>query len=412
MRSGDLRILVVGQRFPFPPRSGFETRFYHLVLQLARRYDVTLLTYLWDDQVGDVDGFGADARVEFVRWHAPSPVRRRARQLAAVASREAFAVRSVRSGEMQAAIDRLSARTRFDAVQVESVLPLVFRFPPRARVVIDEHNIEYEVFERMRAVERSLARKLFYGVEQARVRRFEQSGWRRAAACVVTSEREEQIVRAAAPATPVAIVPNAVDLDRFRPSGRDVDAGTIVFNGVLDYHPNVDAAAFLVEEVLPLVRERRPDVTLTIVGRGRPAVLERLRRPGVDVTGEVADVRPYLERTAVEVVPVRMGGGTRLKVLEGLALEKPMVSTTLGCEGIDVRHGEHLLVADTAEAFASAVVRLLEDSDLAGRLGRAGRRLVGDHYSWDAAGERLAELYGSLRGSFRAGELPASAGGR
>ena len=160
------------------------------------------------------------------------------------------------------------------------------------------------------------------------------------------------------------------DLDVFRPSRTPPEPRSVVFNGILDYRPNLDAANHLVDEIWPRVQRHSPGARLTIVGRGHPGDIQRLRRPGVAVTGEVPDVRPYLERAAVVAVPVRMGGGTRLKVLEGLAVGKPMVSTTLGCEGVTVRDGEHLLMADGADAFAAAIGRLFEHPGLGHALGR------------------------------------------
>jgi glycosyltransferase involved in cell wall biosynthesis len=391
-----LRVLVVGAQFPFPPRSGFETRFYQLLRQLASRHEITLLTYAAADELSDAEELRSEFDVEVVQRNPISRLEKRRDQLVSLTSTAPFAARDVRSGEMQDAIDRLSAHREFDAVQLESIFLWGYRFPTGTRIVLDEHNVEYEVFARMRDVERSALRRSFYRLEEIRVRRFEQSAWRQVAGCVVTSPREEQIVRAHAPETPTVVVPNSVDVDYFRPTGADVADRTIVFNGVLDYWPNVDAAHFLVDEVMPILRERCPGVRLMIVGRGRPAELEAFRRPDVDVTGEVPDVRPYLEGAAVVAVPIRMGGGTRLKVVEGLALEKPLVSTTLGCEGIDVRDGEHLLIADTAESFASQVMRIFDAPELGRALGSAGRSLVAREYSWDAAGERLAELYAQV----------------
>jgi glycosyltransferase involved in cell wall biosynthesis len=144
---------------------------------------------------------------------------------------------------------------------------------------------------------------------------------------------------------------------------------------------------------LPIVRRRYPDVKLTVVGRGHAADLRRLNQTGVQVTGEVPDIRPYILRAAVVAVPIRIGGGTRLKVVEGLALAKPMVSTTVGCEGLNVRDGEHLAIADGADAFASSVVRAFDEPSWAEALGRAGRALMEKEYSWESAGDRLDELY-------------------
>jgi glycosyltransferase involved in cell wall biosynthesis len=212
----------------------------------------------------------------------------------------------------------------------------------------------------------------------------------------VTSEREAGILEDHAPGTPVAVVPNGVDLELFRASPAATEPFTAVFNGVLDYRPNLDAALYLVDEIWPLVRRRCPLAQLLLVGRGSAADRRRLEREGVAVTGEVPDVRPYLERATVVLVPIRMGGGTRLKVVEGLAMGKAMVSTSLGCEGIAVRDGEHLLVADTPGDFAAAVVSLLEDPATARALGLAGRALMEESYSWELAGARLEGLYRGL----------------
>jgi glycosyltransferase involved in cell wall biosynthesis len=209
----------------------------------------------------------------------------------------------------------------------------------------------------------------------------------------MTSDREAEIVRRHAPDTPTFVVPNAVDIDYFRPGSAEVEPGTVVFNGVLDYRPNIDGVDFLIDEVMPLVRRRHPAARLTVVGRGSAADVEALRRRGVNATGEVADIRPYLGGAAVVAVPIRMGSGTRLKVVEGLAMAKPIVSTTLGCEGVGVRDGEHLLIGDTAEAFAERIGRLLDQPELGRALGAAGRDLMEREYSWQAAGLRLEEVY-------------------
>jgi glycosyltransferase involved in cell wall biosynthesis len=251
----------------------------------------------------------------------------------------------------------------------------------------------------MRENERSLLRRAFYRLEELRFRNFEQRCWRRVDGCVMTSEREARVVRTVAPNTPTAAVPNGVDVEYFRPRPEPVEPRTLVFNGTLDYRPNLDGASFLVEQILPRVRSRYPDVRVVLVGRGSQADLDGFRAPGVEVTGEVPDVRPYLARAAVVTVPIRTGSGTRLKVVEGLAMGKAMVSTTLGCEGVDVRDGKHLLIADDADAFAAAVMRLFEDAEHGQALGRAGRIKMEREYSWEYAGELLESLYTRVVGA-------------
>jgi glycosyltransferase involved in cell wall biosynthesis len=191
----------------------------------------------------------------------------------------------------------------------------------------------------------------------------------------------------------VAVVPNAVDLDYFTPSGDDIVPGSILFTGLLSYRPNLDAILFFLDEVLPLVRARCPEAVLTVVGHGEHRDLERIRRPGVVVTGRVPDVRPYLDAAAVVAVPLRMGGGTRLKVVEAMAMGKAIVSTSLGCEGINVRDGEHLVVADTPAVLAEAIAALLLDGTRGAELGRRARQLAEEQYSWNVAGAALEQLF-------------------
>jgi glycosyltransferase involved in cell wall biosynthesis len=386
-----LAVLIVSAQFPFPPRTGFARRVDALARTLARRHEVTVLSYARAGEAARDEE--RRVRVVTVERTAPSTLAKRAGQLASLASRHPYACRAVHSGEMQRAIDALCAYERFDVVQLEASVLCAFAVPAGPALVLDEHNIEYEVLARMQEGERSPLRRAFNRLELRRFRSFEEAWLRRVDGCVVTSPREARIVRAHAPATPAAIVPNGVDLDRFAPGAEPAEPRTLVFNGILDYRPNVDAALHLVDEVWPLVRRACPDARLAIVGRGSDADRRRLARPGVEVLGEVEDVRVPIRRAAVSAVPIRMGGGTRLKVVEGLAMARPMVSTTRGCEGIAVRDGEHLLIADGAEAFAAAVVRLFEDPALGAALGAAGRALMEREYSWELAGERLEELY-------------------
>ena len=364
-----------------------------LARRLAARHEVTLLSYAEPGVSGELESLAGDLDVEVVERDWGTVTGKRLTQIASAASRTPFLCRLIYTPEMQQAIDDLSARASFDVVQLESSPLCAFRLPSGARVILDEHNIESEVFERIHQGESSLARRSFNRLEFRRFRRFERLSWTRVDGCAVTSEREERILREHAPETPVAVVPNGVDLDYFRPSDGALAPMTAVFNGVLDYRPNLDGALYLVDEIWPAVLERYPDARLEIVGRGGPVERDRLTGPGVTVTGEVPDVRPHLAGAAVVVVPIRVGGGTRLKVVEGLAMGKPMVSTSLGCEGVNVTHGEELLVADPAPVFANSIVRLFEDPASAAALGAAGRARMEQEYSWDLAAARLEDLY-------------------
>jgi glycosyltransferase involved in cell wall biosynthesis len=393
-----VKILIVSAQFPYPPRSGFATRVYQLARQLSARHEVTVLSYVLPHEREGVGGLAAQMSVQAVPRRAQSASRKRAVQALTMTSLRPYYCRDVHSRDMQLAIDELCAAERFDIIQLETSFLCGFRFPGDTRLVIDEHNIESEVFRRMCEGERSVPRRAFNRIEYLRCRRFERTSWKRADACVVTSDRELPTVRACAPNTPVATVPNSVDLAYFEPSGATPEPHTVVFNGILTYRPNVDAVRYLIDDIWPLVRARQPDARLTLIGRNDGVDTRAMMAPGVDLMGEVPDIRPYVHRAAVVAVPVRIGGGTRLKVVEGLAMGKPIVSTTLGCEGLAVRDREHLLIADDPAAFASRILDVFENPHRSGELGRAGRRLVESRYSWDLAGERLESLYRQLTG--------------
>jgi polysaccharide biosynthesis protein PslH len=393
-----LNILIVSAQFPYPTRSGFTTRVYQLARHLAARHDVTLLSYALPHERNGVADLAAQMSVRTVESKPPSRLGKRVVQALTITSSRAYFCRELHSRGMQEAIDDVCSTGNFDVIQLESSLLCTFRFPHDMRLVIVEHNIEYELLQRMSEGERSLARRAFNRVEYARVRRFEQACWKRADACVVTSEREVVAVRRCAPDSPVAVVPNAVDLDYFAPSNAPAEPRTVIFNGTLNYRPNLDAARYLIDDIWPVVRDRYPDARLTFTGSHDGVDIRSLTRPGVRLLGEVPDIRPSVSRAAVVAVPIRIGGGTRLKVLEALAMGKPIVSTAVGCEGVAVRDGDHLMIADDAPAFAARIFDAFENPGLGDALGQAGRRLVETRYSWELAGASLEALYRQIAG--------------
>ena len=392
-----MRILVVSPFLPYPPNWGFGKRVYHLMEVLSRTHSVSLLTYADESDADHIAALKAFCgAVHTVPSRTPRFGKRLA-QLRSVASPRSFQRRSTYSDAMQRKLDELVKSEPFDIIQVESSQMACFEFDPRSVVVLDEHNVEYELYYRMYQSERSAMRRLFSWFEYYKFRREEVASWRTAAGCLMSSAREMEILRRVSPMTPVTVVPNAVDTDYFKPAEEPVDPDAIVFTGLMKYRPNVDAAIFFVGEILPRILVRRPTATFYLVGGDAPPAVTRLASRNVVVTGSVDDVRPYVQKAAVVVVPLRMGSGTRLKVLEGLSMGKPMVSTSLGCEGIDLVHREHLLIADEPRSFASAVLELMSKPDTAATLGAHGRNLMLQRYRWEAAAHELDGFYGRLR---------------
>ncbi len=392
-----LRILIVTPSLPYPLIWGSGIRVYQFVRLLARHHRVSLLTYAERDdaeKVAAVESLGTT--VHTVPRKRGIERGKRLAQLSSIFSRLSYQRRSLYSRGMQAKLDELLSQERFDVIQIESSQLAGFEFDQQTVLIVDEHNIEYELLYRMCQTERSTARRLYNWLEFTKFRREEIRTWQDVSGCVSTSVREEAIIQQIAPRTPTVVVPNAVDVAYFAPTNEFTDVNAIVMTGMMHYRPNIDGALYFLQEIFPQILASRPNMVFYIVGAGAPDELKRLAGANVVVTGTVPDVRMYVQRSAVFVVPLRMGGGTRLKVLEGLAMEKAVVSTSVGCEGIDVRNLEHLLIADEPRAFADSVLTLLSDRELAARLGRQGRALVERQYRWETVVDRLEGFYGQL----------------
>jgi glycosyltransferase involved in cell wall biosynthesis len=259
-------------------------------------------------------------------------------------------------------------------------------------VVISAHNVEAQVWRRLAEASRGTPQGLVYRVQADRMANFERWAFGNAAFATAVSE-PDALALGELGARDVTVVPNGVDLEFFRPPPGDGPEDLVVFTGSMDWRPNQDGIRWYLDEVHPLLRGR-VEAPLVVVGRNPPSWLsEDHLPPDVEVTGSVPDVRPYLERAGVFVVPLRAGGGSRLKILEALAAGRAVVSTTVGAEGLDLEDGKHLVLADTPEIFAAAVEGLLGDRDRARALGLAGRKRVEDRYGWDAIAEIQAGVW-------------------
>ena len=384
-----MRILALTSNLPYPPTWGAAIRNHRLLKYLAGRHDLTLVTYAAPDAAESVQAMES---LGIRLLTVPPPQRgrwKRFGQLASITSSRSYSGRMYVTSRMQAQIDEELAKSTPQVVLVESSLLMGHRFSAAVPIVLDEHNLEFELLERMATAESSPVRRRFAAHEARKLRREEIASWRRAFTVVFTSDREREIARSLEPSLVAETVPNGVDLDYFAPVDEMTTPGAIVFTGVLDYRPNEEAVTHFCRDILPLVVKLRPHAHLTVVGANIPSTLRGLARPGVEFTGRVPDVRPYLRAAAAVVVPIRMGSGTRLKVLEAMAMGKGIVSTSIGYEGIMATAGRELLAADEPAAFAAAVVSLLDDPEKAKSLGCNGRRLVETTYGWDALAARM-----------------------
>jgi glycosyltransferase involved in cell wall biosynthesis len=371
---------------------------------LARRHDVSVISFTATDEFKQMS---LEATREYCKEVVIFPdmelVARRdkrllqARSLLSLHSFEHLLV--ARRVEFLARLEQLIEAGNYDIVQVEFVqmAALRFRLPAgrRFRSVLDEHNIEFDIVKRTASANVSTARRLYSAVDWRKLKREEVDAWRRFDGVSVTSRRDASILSELEPRTRVSVVPNGVDIDQFRPATNEPARDSLLFFGAMNYYPNQDGLTYFVEQIFPLILAKRPNTKLWVVGPA-PDSVKRLQSPNIEVTGFVDAVEPYIDSATAVIVPLRLGGGTRLKIVEAMAKAKAIVSTPIGAEGIDVVDGESALLASDTAAFAAHVESVLADAALAKRLGEAARRLAESRYSWPALVDGLERFYGEL----------------
>jgi len=393
-RSPSRSILIVAPSWPYPPTWGFAMRVYHLAKQLSIRHRVSLLTYGGRD-LAQEPGSTVFESVHLVRPPAAMRSKRRA-QARSLFSPDSHHLGGLRSHEMEAVLTNLLSRQAFDLVQLESS-QMGFCAPiAGVPTALDEHNVEYMLLKRLAGSESSFGRKAFGLLEAAKVRREELRAWTQCDGAIFTSTADMAAMHSAFPERNACVVPNGVDPEYFRPSAGEVEPSTVVFTGAINYRPNTDAVAYFVRDVMPRLLQLKPSTRFVVVGQGAPDWLLRMASSSVVFTGAVRDVRPYLSGASVVVAPLRAGSGTRLKILEALAMEKPVVTTTIGCEGLNVIDGDHLCIADDAQQFAETTAWLMSDRKLAAEIGREGRALAERDYSWSVIVNRLEQFHKQL----------------
>jgi glycosyltransferase involved in cell wall biosynthesis len=261
--------------------------------------------------------------------------------------------------------------------------------------VADAHNVETQIWQRNWEVENQPLRKAFILRQWQKMQHFEQNVLPRFSRVIAVSEPDRALIAQWVKPEKIDVIDNGVDTGYFKPAGSQPKPFSMGFSGSLDWRPNVDAMLYFLEEIWPMVRASHPQASITIVGRNPMAALKdkAAGMPGVALTGMVDDVRPYIEKAMAYVVPLRIGGGSRLKILEALAMKKAVVSTTVGAEGLTLTNDEDVLLADTPPAFAQKISQLFLVSGLRERLGDAGRKLVEARYEWRSLSAKLEKVW-------------------
>jgi sugar transferase (PEP-CTERM/EpsH1 system associated) len=400
-----MRILYFSPRDCWPLTSGARLRDYHLSRELSRHAELTYLGFLrngetqpWQGSMGPEQNVNC-LLVPLERSYTPGKL------LRGLLGPIPVTVLNYTTGQMRAALTRTLEKGQFDLVQMEGIhlsgyLPVIARASSRPQVVCDWHNIESELLERYSGNEsHSLARR-WYGARTSQLTE-NRERWllEQCDGHLVCSERERTALLQRVPGAKIRVIANGVDAEHQNPGQAESGQARrdILFVGSMDYHANIDAAVYFAREIWPRIQQSRPDLRFVILGSKPVEEIKALARlNGIAVTGTVETVGPYYQKALMSVVPLRVGSGTRLKVLEAMAAGVPVVSTPLGAEGLDLIHGQELLLANDPAAFAAAVLQLAGDEGERRRLASAGRETVRNHYDWSAIGKSLSQYYREL----------------
>ena len=398
-----MRILYIATRICWPVRSGAHLRDFHIALHLARNAKLTYIgmdsgengTQAHEVCEDPIEPFG-DTEVIRVRRSSGYSVSKIVRGLVGPMP---LVVLNYTSPLVACEIERVLRRDSFDVVQIEGVFLSAYaqrirELVPHILLNSDMHNVESEVLSRYAKNEPNPARRLYAHRTATLLRQQEDLLLKTCDSHTVCSEIERQFLLSRDLNPRVEVIPNGVDVNSFAQlPGEGTTRRSLIFVGAMDYHANVDGVLFFAKEAWPFIYQRRPDLQFVVVGsKPVPEVLKLQEQPGITVTGTVDDVRPYYYRALAAMVPLRIGGGTRLKILEAMAAGTPVISTTIGAEGIPVTHGQDILIADSAQEMIEAAVSLQQDSELWNGLITAGRKLAAT-YDWAAIGDKLLRFY-------------------
>ena len=394
-----MNLLIISPFLPYPLDQGGKIRVFNLVKHLSRKHRVTLACLSseaapdsgplkqWCEEVVTVRSSGSFA-LYFARF---------------LLGGEAFNCARFSSPAFTAKLCELRSRNNFDLVQIEfSMLWQYSPLFPGIPVTVDAHNIEYRNVQQIGAASHLFLKRWLYRLETKRLREMEERAWRESALCFAVSEKErDEIAADTGGSAKVIAAANGVDPERFAFRPRERAGKRILFLGGMEYSPNLDAARYFLGEVLPLIRREEPEARVLLVGRELARLGELATLPEVECHESVPEVLPWFYEADLLAVPLRQGAGTRIKVLEAMAAGLPVVTTSKGCEGIAVQDGREMLIADSANAFAAAVLQVLKNPGVSLNLAQAARELVLGRYTWESAVKSMDQAFRKTFNNFR-----------
>jgi polysaccharide biosynthesis protein PslH len=399
-----VKILWVKADRLLPVQNGGNIRSYHIAHCLAQAHEVTFFSYFGGPQDA---GYETELKEHFpgavcacTGGSEASPALRALDYLSQLTHREPYAVRRFASSGVKKQLQTWFQQQAFD-IAVCDFLDAAINFPKRLDIpsVLFQHNVESEIWRRLAAAESNVWKRMVYKFEAQKMSRYEESVVRCFHHVIAVSGHDRALMSRWVDPQRITVVPTGVDLNNFRitrPSGKPL----VMFVGAMDWEPNVDAVEYFCGQVWPKIKKDVPAALFRIVGRNPGRRVQKLASDSIEVTGSVPSVQSHLQEAAVVVVPLRIGGGTRLKIYEAMAMGKAVVSTSVGAEGLDVHDGRDIVLADQPAEFAQAVKVLLQDGELRGKHERAAIDLA-QRYDWPVIAKKFAEVLEGIAGAKR-----------
>jgi glycosyltransferase involved in cell wall biosynthesis len=391
-----MKLLWVKTDFLHPTTRGGQIRTLELLRRLHRRHEIHYIAFHDPNEpeglkrAGEYSAKAYPIDYQLVDKSSPAFF---GELITGLFSSMPVAVRRCRSADMRLHIERLIQQERFDCVICDFLSPAP-NIPELSECVLFQHNVEAVIWKRRTEHASDPIRHRYLKLQAERMFRYEGDVCRKVRKVIAVSETDAALMQEWYGIKPTEAVPTGVDADYFKVRSAVSPVADLVFVGALDWAPNIDGVDWFQREVLPLILRRRPDCAVAIVGRKPPRAIQELtaRYPGIQVTGTVPDVRPWLWGSKVSIVPLRVGGGTRLKIFEAMAAGVPVVSTTVGAEGLGARDGDTIRIADAPEDFAAACIALLDDPAQRERLRNRALQMVTEQCSWEAVASAFEKL--------------------
>ena len=394
-----MNILFLSITVPFPPNDGGRIRILNLLKQISSKNQISFLaletTPTDSEGIAYLRDLGIDAHL--VQQAPNLPPLRPNTALRAFIERQPITVARYYFPAFKQKLHSLLAHSDFDLIDHEYLHTAPYRVKSDLPTLLTAHNVDSHIWFRLCQQTDNPVRKFLFWTQKHLFDRYERRILPNFDAIACTSETDRAILQSICPNVTIEVIPNGVDLELYQPNHALEEEASLVFTGSMDWYPNEDAVIYFADEIFPLIKARRADVKFYIVGQYPTNQVRKLaEQPGIIVTGRVDDPKPYIARATVYVAPLRIGSGTRLKILEALAMEKAVVSTTIGEEGLNLIDGEEIIITDEPMRFADAVVQLIGGKQMRRQLGKKGWKHVEADYDWQRIGEKLHQLYESI----------------